>query len=262
VDTEVPLSVGLGSSAAFNVALTTAMVKFFGIEIGDDQKGEISQAGKELINKWALQAEKVMHGNPSGIDNTTSTFGGIVAFTKGVLETLQKVPTLQLIIVNTRVERNTKLLVSKVGELHKQHPEISNCLLDSVHNISQNIFKLFQGYSTKSDPQTISRIEKNIETFIPINEHVLFALGVGHPILTRVCEIAAKYQLQAKLTGAGGGGSAFVFVPKNKDQLQVHHMIQEFKDKGFDCLNLNIGAGGVRLHPNHPPLPLTKKAKL
>lgn len=200
-----------------------------------------------------------MHGNPSGIDNTTSTFGGIVAFTKGNIESLENVPSLQLIIVNTKVERNTKLLVSKVGALHKQHPVISNCLLDAVHNISQNVLKLFKEYSAD---QSLTVIEKNLETFIPINEHILFALGVGHPILSRVCEIAAKYQLQAKLTGAGGGGSAYVLIPRNKDQLQLYHMIQEFKDQGFDCLSVNMGAPGVRLHPNHPPLPLTKKAKL
>lgn len=35
------------------------------------------------INDCAYVMEQVMHGTPSGIDNSVSTFGGAVQFTKG-----------------------------------------------------------------------------------------------------------------------------------------------------------------------------------
>ena len=72
------MGAGLGSSAAYCVALSAALLAF-----SDSVKLDVSQKGwlmfketeVELLNKWAFEGEKIIHGRPSGVDNSVSTFG-------------------------------------------------------------------------------------------------------------------------------------------------------------------------------------------
>ena len=43
------------------------------------------------INNMALSMEKLIHGNPSGIDNAVSTYGGAVVFASGKLNHIKYV---------------------------------------------------------------------------------------------------------------------------------------------------------------------------
>lgn len=81
ITSELPLGSGLGSSAAFCVALSAALLSF-----SDSVNLDLSHQGwltfgeieLELLNKWAFEGEKIIHGKPSGIDNTVSTYGMLV----------------------------------------------------------------------------------------------------------------------------------------------------------------------------------------
>lgn len=49
-----------------------------------------------------------------------------------------------------------------------------------------------------------------------MNQHLLNCLGVGHKKLSQISEISEKYSCPSKLTGAGGGGCAFIMIPYNE----------------------------------------------
>ena len=74
---QLPVGAGLGSSASYSVCLAASLLIYFGIiEDVSDKKN------LEVVNSWAFLAEKVIHGTPSGIDNTVATFGGAIAYTR------------------------------------------------------------------------------------------------------------------------------------------------------------------------------------
>jgi mevalonate kinase len=58
---------GVGASAASCAALARALSDQFQLEFSD-----------EKINEIAYEGEKGYHGNPSGIDNTAATYGGLI----------------------------------------------------------------------------------------------------------------------------------------------------------------------------------------
>ncbi len=64
VTSDIPMGAGLGSSAAFSVALAGALCHL------QNSLKRISCLGedlnKDLICKWAFKSEKIIHGNPSG----------------------------------------------------------------------------------------------------------------------------------------------------------------------------------------------------
>ena len=75
---ELPLGSGLGSSAALCVAFSAALLACSdSVNVDMKQQGWliVGESELELLNKWAFEGEKLIHGKPSGIDNTVSTYG-------------------------------------------------------------------------------------------------------------------------------------------------------------------------------------------
>ncbi len=77
IESQIPAGYHLGSSAAVAVATIGALMYFLK-----------KVWNPTLINQLAYEAEKKMHGNPSGGDNTAVTFGGFIWFRRE-LETLK-----------------------------------------------------------------------------------------------------------------------------------------------------------------------------
>jgi mevalonate kinase len=191
VHSQLPSSSGLGSSAAVTVSTLAAINDEFGIDLGRNEIADIAYK----IEK------KVQGGRASATDTYVSTIGGIVLI-KGDSKRRLAPQTLHLVIGNTLVSHSTSKMVERVGTFRKTDPRIVDPIFESIDALTTKALHCL------SDP-------KKLGACMDINHALLDALGVGHPMLTRLVMAARSAGAYgAKLTGAGGGGCMVALCPK------------------------------------------------
>lgn len=245
---ELPTGAGLGSSAAYSVCLAAALLTACGA-IGcpvEEEKSVVRwpEEELELINRWAFRGEQVIHGKPSGVDNSVATWGGVLRFQSGKITSLRRVPTLRILLTNTKVSRSTKILVAGVKDKILKFPAIMNPVLASMDAISHECESVLEAMAESPSQEYYPVLEELFD----INQHHLNVIGVGHSSLDNVCRVTATHGLHSKLTGAGGGGCAITLLRPDTDPLMMEAARQDLSACGYECWETSIGAPGICLH--------------
>jgi hydroxymethylglutaryl-CoA reductase len=215
MQTVLPRAMGLGSSAAFAVAIVRAFDAELNLGLSDDS-----------VNAIAFKCEQLAHGTPSGIDNTIATFDRPMLFRKGdELEMkqlqLQEVPPIviacshssgltleQVAGVRTRYDRNTSHYESIFDEVDALSREGARSLLAGDYGRLGDLMNICHG--------------------------LLNAIEVSTPELESMVSLARKSGAAgAKLTGAGGGGSIVALCPGKVDEVRA-----AFAASGFQSILL------------------------
>mgnify|MGYP000014709480 CR=1 FL=1 len=221
----VPVAAGLGSSAAVAAATTMAVAEILEVKLS-----------REDIFRITYEAERIVHGTPSGVDPAIATFGGTILFQMdtGVrpLEVKMEIP---LVIGDTHVSRSTRDLVARVREKHERFPSIVEPILRSGRQIVlQAIEAMRQG-----DIKTLGELAD-------INHALLCAVGVSCETLEWLITNARKAgALGAKLTGAGGGGCMIALTEPDRMET-VAEAIQHAGGTPYIARKTNEG---VRIEP-------------
>jgi len=186
INSAIPVGAGLGSSAAVVASVTAAVSVLLGLEFS-----------KQDIFRIAFEAERVVHGTPSGVDPAIATFGGTLLFQVDTgFKPLEVKTDIPLVIGNTGVERSTKIQVEKVRETMDSFPQIADPLRKAAREIVLRAVTALQ----ENDLETLGRL-------MNINHALLYGIGVSDESLEWLTNAARKAgALGAKLTGAGGGG--------------------------------------------------------
>lgn len=157
ISTDLTVGAGCGSSASYSVCLAAIFLTYTQMK-SDSTENNVKEIFTfeevGLISDWSFSAEKIIHGTPSGIDNTVCAYGSLLAFKKDAEKNILDIPnSINVLMINTKVQRSTKALVSNVRFLYERHPDIINSILDAMDKIAVSAvscFKMLSGQCTNS----------------------------------------------------------------------------------------------------------------
>ncbi|KAJ3331870.1 hypothetical protein HDU76_002009 [Blyttiomyces sp. JEL0837] len=246
VRSALPVGAGLGSSASFSVCIASGLLMYAG-HISSTGDASLSDADTNLVNDWAFISEKVIHGNPSGIDNSICSFGGAKMYARGKpLDSVEGFSSMQFLLTNTRFPKDTRVQVEKVKTRTDEFPEVMGHLMNSAQAISDSVLPLFSALVGKqADKATMDNIYRKMEVLIDVNHCIMAACGVSHETLEKVRQITGSRGLYSKLTGAGGGGCALTLVREDTPKDTVIKVKEALQKQGFDCFETSVGGKGV-----------------
>ncbi len=209
IESEIPIGQKMGSSAALSVASSAAFLEFY--------TGK--QFDKEAINTTAYEIEKYFHGKPSGGDNSTSCYGGLIYFRKE-FEFLKNISALNIripkniddalyIIDSGKPRENTREMIDKVGKLLNKYPE-------KIEDVFSKIEK-----TTKRMVVAISKEDSDFfKQCIVDNEKLLEMLRVVSAKAKDLLKDLTKFGV-GKVTGGGGyeegSGNLLFFADKPQE---------------------------------------------
>ncbi|XP_018310036.1 mevalonate kinase [Mycetomoellerius zeteki] len=247
--TELKVGTGLGSSASFAVCLAACFLHWSLLQKGNHFTFNMEELDK--ISKYALNCEKIMHESPSGIDNSVCTYGSVIKFQqKELVDMLPHMSNLKILLVNSNITRSTKDQVKRAAHLKNLYPEIITPVLDSIDALSQNAWEILTEMSNNADKATESMENdwfEKLSVLIHTNQGLLIALDVSHPTLETICAMAWTHSYAGKLTGAGGGGYAYILLPSNTESESINLFSQQLEEKGFDVTMTSLGGSGVKI---------------
>jgi mevalonate kinase len=217
VTSEIPLSMGLGSSGAISVATARALWMMAGTKNPSVSKVEAT----------ALEMEKCFHGTPSGIDHSTSSRNSIIYFKTGNVKPIHIKHDFQFVIVLMGKRPGTKETVSQLRERQSKYPQRNQAVFKLIAQLAQEGKEALE----MGDAVAFGNI-------MDMNHGCLSALGLSGPrIDSAVHAMRAAGASGAKLTGAGGDGGAVIGLFPNATQA-----VKKLNVKGFNCFASVVSA--------------------
>ena len=212
---------GVGASAASCVSLARALNDEFVLGLSIE---EINQVG------W--EGEFAYHGIPSGVDNTASTYGGLLQYRvddgEKSFERIEVEQPFRIVLANSGVTADTSTLDAFVLSIKEQDPVGFAEIMNTISDQSRAMKAALERY----DLETVGSL-------MTANHSILIDMGLSHEILVSLCERAlALGALGAKVTGGGRGGYMSALTP---DQAVQEAVAAAFEVDGYKVIRAEIG---------------------
>jgi len=222
IDSKIPTGAGLGSSASRAVAMTKAIAELFEKELS-----------LEEINEIAFQQEKIIHGTPSGGDNSACCFGGLVWFKKdqpkNQINSLKEEVPYKLenfvFVYTGPAQKTTGELVQLVRELDEGYRTER---IKKIGEMTYEMLDVLRRRNFQRMKEIINQTQKN-----------LAELKISTEKIDQIAESVQEIGGAAKLCGAGSGGIVLCY---HQDKGKLIDLI---KNIGYDPWETELAVEGV-----------------
>lgn len=212
---------GVGASAASCVSLARALNAEFGLGYNIEQ-----------INHVGWEGEFAYHGIPSGVDNTASTYGGLLLYwVKGEEKHFEKIACrtpLHIVLGNSGITANTALLDDYIAEMKAGDPARFKSRMKAITiQVGEMKAALEAGHLEK------------VGALMTANHEILIAMGLSHEKLIYLCNLALRMgALGAKVTGGGRGG--YMNALATGEEMQ-NAIATAMESEGYKVIRTTIG---------------------
>jgi len=226
LDPDIPVGCGLGASAAMGVATARAIERL--VQSRDASYAPGDSLLFEAVERW----ERVLHGNPSGIDLVAASGLGLLSFRRAEGPRRLKVARpLRVAIAIAGAPAETRSMVQAVAAFRQR----DRALVDRIFSTIEHLVETAELRLASGDLVGLGQL-------LDANQAELERLNISNREIEAACQMARDAgALGAKLTGAGGGGCVIALT--NGDPAPV---LDAWRRAGLDAFCTAIGEGALR----------------
>ncbi len=197
----IPVGCGMGSSAATVLSEIRALGHYLRVDFKP-----------EWYYEYSLDAEKLQHGKPSGVDSYISLHGGCASFKEGVA-TAMSLPRMKMFMVQTGIPEST------TGE----------SVMEVERNFrSSEIWSEFEAVTNAFEEAIRTNDGQKVCWLVRENNRLLTSIGVVPKRVQRFIAEVEQWGGSAKICGAGSvvgdkGGVVLVFADAPPTELCEKH---------------------------------------
>jgi len=191
LSSQIPIARGMGSGPAVATAIVRALCTWYDHGLSD-----------QAISDLVYETEVVLHGTPSGIDNTVVAYERPVYFCRNTdgppheMRTLSVGSPLLLVIADTGLGASTREAIDRVRAAWEADKATYEAMFDQIGGLVETSRQAI----AQGDVETLGEQMND-------NQTILQQLGVSNGALDHLVSVARRAgALGAKLSGGGLGG--------------------------------------------------------
>lgn len=190
LESNLPVSLGLGSSGALSVACARVLL----------ESARRRPAKGPEVEALALKMEREFHGTPSGVDHTTSARGTMVLYRKGHAQRVVSPVPVKVLVALIEGRSPTRATVAALRGRQAKWPQRYARYFKEMGTLAAEGAKAVRAGDLDALGDAMN-----------LNQGVLSAVGLSGERIDAMVRLLRRHgALGAKLTGAGGDGGAVI----------------------------------------------------